>query len=145
MAVCREWAESIKNYLGEISKETFIFFRPKKKKNTGLEQVSGIRDQNQRWGKGYFQKSQYFTIDLMKARKDALFKACLILNFGLESCMDDDSTCDGGMRGMLLCKIGSEVQNLKIWAENMNLEVIRDIGNCLFHFGRVLIHVLFIP
>lgn len=45
----------------------------------------------------------------MKARKDTLFKACLILNFGLESCMDDDSTCDGGMRGMLLCKIGSEV------------------------------------
>lgn len=35
----------------------------------------------------------------MKARKDTLFKACLILNFGLESCVDDDSTCDGGHEG----------------------------------------------
>lgn len=48
MAVCREWAESIKNYLGEISKETFIFFRPKKKKiqawNRLVELEIKIRD-----------------------------------------------------------------------------------------------------
>ena len=44
MAVCREWAESIKHDLGEISKETFIFFRPYIYIYTGLEQVSGIRD-----------------------------------------------------------------------------------------------------
>lgn len=36
----------------------------------------------------------------MKVGKDTLFKACLILDFGLESCMDDDSTsCDRGHEG----------------------------------------------
>lgn len=46
MALCREWAERIKNDLGEISKETVSFSsgKKKKKKNTCLEQVSGIRD-----------------------------------------------------------------------------------------------------
>lgn len=57
MALCREWAERIKNDLGEISKETVSFSSCKKKKY-----MLGVGQWNQRLRKSEMGKKLFLKI-----------------------------------------------------------------------------------